>query len=377
MMQGAAQVSDWREARRLLECINKMDDTKSSKNSEADSLLRRMLIRLGIWLGLATAILYGVVVWWCASEIAEPSRRPMNPAQTAFINGGEVAGFSVGKFVSKNGMPCLVCTPVTVPEFSERAAIIRGQLSKKGIALPASGEIIGTLVILHGRSGMKEDYLAVAERYCAIGFRCIIPDLPGHGANPGRFATYGVNEGQMVLESYSEAAVEFGFFEKPCVVLGQSMGGSVAVHAAALPDSPFQAMVVVATFDRLETVIRSQTENLLGPFLGGAVRTPADMVFGWKTGVRISEINPAEEAVGINIPTMIVHGDSDKTVPTLAGKKLYSAFPESTEKQWLTVPGAGHNNVLITDYPLYAAMGEWLLRHVIPEPGDLPASAPR
>lgn len=336
-----------------------------------------MLIRLGIWLVLAAAILYGVVVWWCASEIAEPSRRPMNPAQTAFLEGSDEAGFSVAKFVSKNGMPCLVCTPLPTAVFSKRAGIIRRQLSEKGIALPASGEIIGTLVILHGRSGMKEDYLAVAERYCAIGLRCIIPDLPGHGANPGRFATYGVKEGEMVLEAYSGAAVEFGFPEKPCVILGQSMGGSVAVHAAALPDSPFQAMVVVATFDRLETVIRSQTENLLGPLLGGAVKTPADVVFGWKTGVRISEINPAEEAVEINIPTMVVHGDSDKTVPTAAGKKLFSAIPEVTEKQWLTVPGAGHNNVLVTDYPLYAAMGEWLLRHVIPKPGGLPASAPR
>lgn len=38
-------------------------------------------------------------------------------------------------------------------------------------------------------------------------------------------------------------------------------------------------------------------------------------------------------------------------------------------KQWLTVPGAGHNNVLVTDYPLYAAVGEWLLRHITPQLG--------
>ncbi len=333
-----------------------------------------MLIRLGIWLSLGAAIVYGVIVWWCASEIAEPSRRTISAAQTALLDGSEKAGFSVEKFVSKGGMPCLVCTPIPIGEISERAAIIRTQLSEKGISLKPPGEIIGTLIILHGRSGMKEDYLAVAERYCAIGFRCVIPDLPGHGANPQRFAAYGVKEGEMVLECYRETAGKFAFPVKPCAVLGQSMGGSVAIHAAALPDSPFRVMVVVSSFDRLDTVIRSQTENLLGSFLGGAVRAPADVVFGWKTGVRISEINPVEKAAKIAIPTMIVHGDADISVPTSAGKKLYAAFPESTEKQWLAVPGAAHNNVLVTDYPLYSAMGEWLLTHLS---DGTPAAAPR
>lgn len=346
-----------------------MTETAAPKKPRTDSLLRRMLIRLGIWLTLGALVLYGVVVWWCASEIAEPSRRPISAAQTALLDGSAKAGFSVEKFVSEGGMPCLVCTPVPTGKLSERAGIIRRQLGEKGISLKPPGEVLGTLVILHGRSGMKEDYLAVAERYCAIGFRCVIPDLPGHGENAGRFATYGVKEGEMVLECYREAAEKFAFPAEPCAVLGQSMGGSVAVHAAALPDSPFRVMVVVATFDRLETVIRSQTASLLGPVLGAAVRAPADRVFGWKTGVMISEINPFEKAAKIMIPTMVVHGDSDKAVPTAAGRKLYLAFHGATEKRWLTVPGAAHNNVLVTDYPLYSAMGEWLLGHLNPPPG--------
>lgn len=354
-----------------------MKQTGSPKRAANDSILRRMLIRLGIWLAVAVAILYGVFVWWCASEIAEPSRRPLVAAQTAFMDGSGKAGFTVEKFVSKGGMPCLVCTPVPTAAFSKRAGIIRAQLSEKGIELKPAGEIVGTLVILHGRSGMKEDYLAVAERYCAIGLRCVIPDLPGHGANPDRFATYGVKEGELILECYREAAAKFAFAAQPCAVLGQSMGGSVAVHAAALPDSPFQVMILISTFDKLDTVIRSQTSGLLGSFLGGAVRAPADVVFGWKTGVKISEINPSEQASKITIPTMIVHGDSDKTVSAEAGKKLYAAFPGTIAKKWLTVPTAGHSNVLVTDYPLYAAMGEWLLRHLTPPPYGSRASAPR
>jgi len=36
---------------------------------------------------------------------------------------------------------------------------------------------------------------------------------------------------------------------------------------------------------------------------------------------------------------------------------------------WLEVPEAEHNNILVTDFPLYAAMAHWLLEHVGPMPG--------
>ena len=85
-------------------------------------------------------------------------------------------------------------------------------------------------------------------------------------------------------------------------------------------------------------------------------------VFEWKTGVKISEINTAKKALGIRIPTLVIHGESDKTIPVASGKKLYQSFPSDLEKQWLVVPEAGHNNILITDYPLYATMAEWFLR---------------
>ena len=326
--------------------------------------LKKRSLRLAAGIALAAGAGYLTLVWWCASEIAEPSRRLMSAAQSANLSGSAEAGFTVGKFVSEEGMPYLVCTPAASPMLSEKAALIRSQVTDMGVSLASAGHTVGTLVILHGRSGMKEDYLPVAERYCAIGFRCLIPDLPGHGANPARFATYGVNEGGMVLRCLREAGENAGFAHEPCVVLGQSMGGSVAVHAAALPDSPFRAMVVVASFDRLETVIRSQTEDLFGTAFGAAVRKPADLVVGWRTGVRITAINPVEKAASVAAPVMIVHGDADNSVPTRAGKELFAAFREGNGKRWLSVPGADHNNVLVTDYPLYAEMGAWLLGHV-------------
>jgi hypothetical protein len=32
--------------------------------------------------------------------------------------------------------------------------------------------------------------------------------------------------------------------------------------------------------------------------------------------------------------------------------------------KWIEVPGAGHDNVLTTTYPIYADIAGWMLRHV-------------
>lgn len=335
-----------------------------TKSERVPFPLKRMLVRLGVWLVLLTGVLFGVIVWWCASEIAEPGRRAVNPASQEFFEETSLAGFTVEKFESSDGMPCLVCTPKPMPAFSKKGKTIRGQLLEKEMTLVPSGKVIGTLLILHGRTGMKEDYLAVAERFCAVGFRCIIPDLPGHGANKQRFTTYGVLEAPMVLKCYEEAADKFGFSREPSMMLGQSMGGAYAVQVAALEKSPFQAMVVVSSFEKLQTVVRGETSELLGGLVGAAVSGSVEHVFSWKTGVRISEINTAEKAPNIRIPTLVIHGESDQTIPVASGKKLYHSFPADLEKQWLVVPEAGHNNILITDYPLYATMAEWFLKYL-------------
>jgi hypothetical protein len=34
------------------------------------------------------------------------------------------------------------------------------------------------------------------------------------------------------------------------------------------------------------------------------------------------------------------------------------------ETQWIEIPGADHDNVLITDFPIYAAIAEWMFKHV-------------
>jgi uncharacterized protein len=58
----------------------------------------------------------------------------------------------------------------------------------------------------------------------------------------------------------------------------------------------------------------------------------------------------------------MAHGDVDPLISMERGKRLFNAIG-SREKLWIKVPGANHNNILITPIPLYAAMGEWFINY--------------
>ena len=48
-----------------------------------------------------------------------------------------------------------------------------------------------------------------------------------------------------------------------------------------------------------------------------------------------------------------------------AGQRLYDSLPDTTTKKWQEIPGAGHDNVLITDFPIYAEIAEWMMLNAV------------
>jgi pimeloyl-ACP methyl ester carboxylesterase len=62
---------------------------------------------------------------------------------------------------------------------------------------------------------------------------------------------------------------------------------------------------------------------------------------------------------------LIGHGDSDSFILPEHAKRLFAAVP-SPDKQFLTVPGAGHPNVLITSAPVYATVSTFFLNALAP-----------
>ena len=328
----------------------------------------RLFFRLMLWTAALCLFLITALCLWAGDQLASPTRRPLQDYHREFLADPAAHGVIVESFNLSDATPCLMVQPRADGKLGTRGLKLRDQFKTETIALPTAGQVIGTLVLVHGRKGRKEDYLLIAERLCAVGFRCILPDMPAHGEHPGAYATFGIREADIPARALQETAEKFMFTPVPAGLIGMSMGGAVSMQAAARPDQPWQALIILSSFDRLESVIQKNVSDRIGSFLGNVWADMAGWVYQWKTGIAISDIRSDLAAAKIMIPTLVAHGTSDRVIPHESGKRLYAALPETIKKQWIDVPEADHDNVLITDFPIYANVAKWMLHHVTSTP---------
>jgi glycerol-3-phosphate dehydrogenase len=96
------------------------------------------------------------------------------------------------------------------------------------------------IVLVHGLGGACENWLAVGGRL-AEHARVLAPDLPGFGRTPpaGRAAT--MRASQRALHGFLQAAVG-----EPAILVGNSMGGLIAMMQAAREPASVAGLVLVA-----------------------------------------------------------------------------------------------------------------------------------
>ncbi len=326
--------------------------------------------RIAILLVLVGCVGFFGFAWYASSRLITPARRPLQDYHVAFLAHPQDHGVRVEPFQvrSSSGFetPCLLCEPLPLPgPAAVKGSKVRSELQARGMTLKPWGTIKATLVLLHGHKGRKEDYLPVAERFCAVGFRCILVDLPGHGDHPAPFATFGHGEAALPSEILREAARHFGFGPAPAGLFGISQGGAISIQAAARPQDGWFAVAELSGFATLQEVIHDQSAQFFGP-----LRRPAEaLVYALvkhRAGFDPAAIRPVDAAARLStMPVLIGHGDADAFIRPHHAKALLNAVP-SPRKQFLNVPGAGHNNILITPAQVYATLGRFFLESAPP-----------
>ncbi len=316
---------------------------------------------------LAVALSILTTFWIAAGHLVAPSRRALQGYHYDWLNSPAAHGVSIQRFTAMSGqVPCLLVTPDPASGPGERGKRLQQQLETNGTPLVPYGTVQGTIVLLHGRKGRKEDLLPVAERFCTVGFRCILPDLPGHGESPldkVRFATTDM-EAKLPEAVLADASKQFGFPQAPAALWGMSMGGAFAVRSATMSPKTWKALIVVSSFDSLSGVVDGQL-RWAGP-AAPLLREAIGMAMNLRGGAKLSDARPVDWAPQVEIPVLVAHGDVDTLIPLSRGKALFDAFG-SRNKQWVPVQSGDHSRVLVTPMPLYATMAEWLVAATVPQ----------
>ena len=219
----------------------------------------------------------------------------------------------------------IAATPADVGlEFEDVFFSASDGVTLHGWYVPADSDL--TLLWFHGNAGNvanRLEHLALTHRL--LGVNVFIFDYRGYGLSEGS-----VSEAGTYLDA--AAAVDYLVDQKSIdpgrqlVMYGHSLGGSVAVEMAGR--YPARGLIVESTF----TSIRGMAK-ILYPYLPSGVLT----------SFLRTRYDSLSKIAGARAPVMVVHGDSDETVPMAEGRRLYEAATHP--KRFLTVVGAGHNDV--------------------------------
>ena len=299
-------------------------------------------------------VLFLLTVLFNQEQIMHPKKRELQVYHYEWLNDPHSHGMKVEKHKSREGTPYLVVEAME-PK-SKRQLFLEKQFNKEILFKKR-----GVLVLLHGKNGRKEDLLPVAERYIYLGFSCILLDLPTHGESSIKTLYYATTskEQHYVDEVLDDVSSHLNVKDE-LFIWGMSLGGAFAIQTVAHSKYHFKKMVLVATFERLDRVLKEKSSVMFDSFLGTLLYTSLEKSLDFFYDFNPSYSNSAKMAEKLEIPLYQVHGEKDELISVEQGKDLFNSFT-SKEKTFFLDKEGDHHNILVTKQQFYKESSAFLI----------------
>jgi alpha-beta hydrolase superfamily lysophospholipase len=226
---------------------------------------------------------------------------------------------------------------------------------------------VAAVLLLHGAFDYAAAFDEIGPKLAREGLAALAIDQRGFGATRSRGTWSSTSR---MAEDAAEAArilLERAGCETPLFVLGESLGGAVAVHAAATGKLPqLRGLVLVAP-----GALASRIRQRLLAFVAAAVRLVAgdsEIVFerlaGWELtpaaairligdplvmrrirpemlcGLADLALSAVSEASSVATPVLTMVGERDELVRLACVQRLFENL--AGEKRWRVIPDAPH-----------------------------------
>jgi fermentation-respiration switch protein FrsA (DUF1100 family) len=189
------------------------------------------------------------------------------------------------------------------------------------IAPPKNGALI---ILLHGYKNNRAEMLNEAEMLWRHGYGLLISAVRAHDRSEGERITFGINE-MMDMEAWYQFLLTRPEVNPERIgMLGNSMGGQVAIHYAAL-NPKIKAVATNCTFASLSDIVETGVRYFAGlppfPF--------APLMLWWgerEAGFKASQVDAAQWIGAISPRAVfLMVGGADAIISPASGQRLYAA----------------------------------------------------
>ncbi|GBC63560.1 alpha/beta hydrolase [Desulfonema ishimotonii] len=215
----------------------------------------------------------------------------------------------------------------------------------------------GIVVLAHGWGRNRDRMVSRARMFGKWGYTTVIHSARDHGGSSPCRMMNGIRFGE-------DIGSVLGWVGEPVILYGHSAGSAGAAIAAHRHPELVSLLFLEGSYADVKPALFSLYKSFNRYF--GLIFGPA--IIFWMDKVlyreRLEALSPVALAPEINVPVLLIHGQSDATFPVAFAKKLARSFPGNGATLWIA-RGAGHSDSSLQ--PGYReAVGRFLEAHWFP-----------
>ena len=198
---------------------------------------------------------------------------------------------------------------------------------------PAS-ESAPNILFFHGNGEVVYDYDGIASLYKGESINLFVADYRGYGQSGGMPSFSNTVADAHIIFNYFRDTLQASGYRGPLFVMGRSLGSLSAVELASSDLQEFKGLIIESGFASAGRLLSYLIPIFQSPNLGEFEKATLEKIHS------------------ITMPVLLIHGQYDEIIPHEQAEVFYQNVG-SEDKKLLTIPGAGHNDIMLVGMQQY------------------------